>query len=143
MDPLSVTASVLAVATFAVKSCEGIYETLSRIAEAPKELEQHLTAVQNLRATLEDIAKLQDEGLPDGILTPTLVGRLRACMLDLKTIDELARSFHDTLKEGKRSRALARVRLSLGDQKRALKNHLGRIEAHHRTLSLDLLLLNT
>lgn len=142
-DPLSVTSSVLAVVGFAAKSCECLCQTLRRYSEAPEDLQRHLTAVQALKSTFDDIARLNKDA-PVGIpLTLEFTDRLRACILDLQAIEELAQSFHAQLKQTKAHRRIwARLRLSLLDQKHILKSHLSRIESYHRTFLLDLLVLN-
>lgn len=142
MEPLSIAASLIAVVTFGAKSCECIYESFSRILDAPQDLSQHLTSIQALRGTLQEIAELANRGLPVAVITPTFTARIQMCMHDLEVIDDLAHKFEAELCERKSRRVWARVRLALGDHRRILRTHLIRVETHHRTLSMELLLLN-
>jgi Fungal N-terminal domain of STAND proteins len=141
-EPLSIAASVLAVAGFAANSCECLYKTLRLLSEAPKDLQHHLTAVQALRSTFAGIAALEKEVPVAELITPEIKARLHACMLDLQAIERLAKSFHAQLEEGRVRRTWAKMRWSSLDQRRTLKSHLSRIESYHMNFSLDLLLIN-
>ncbi|KAF2252325.1 hypothetical protein BU26DRAFT_562072 [Trematosphaeria pertusa] len=139
MDPLSVTAGVIAVVGLAAKTCEGLYSTVERISEAPKDLQQHLACIQHLRSTFDMIAQLENEES----FTPEFIARLEGCMHDLQHMEQLAHSFNERLQHGRMTkRAWTRIRLSLGDQRRDLRNQLSRVESYHRAFSLDLLALN-
>lgn len=141
-DPLSVTASVLAVAGFAAKSCECLYTSLRLFSEAPHDLQHHVTALQALHSTFSGIVALENHAPNAALISPELKARLHACMLDLQTMEKLAMAFHAQLEEGRVRRTWAKVRWSSADQRQTLKSHLRRIESYHRSFSLDLLLLN-
>jgi hypothetical protein len=133
-DPLSVTFSVLAVVGFAAKSCECVCQTLTRYSAAPEDLQRHLTVVQALKSTFDDIARLNKDAPASVPLPLGFTDRLRVSLLDLQAIEELAQSFHAQLKQTKAHRRIwARLRLSLLDQKHILKGHLSRIESYHQT----------
>lgn len=141
-EPLSVAASVVAVAGFAAKSCECLYKTLRRFSEAPKDLRNHITAVQALQSTFAGIAALENDASIAELITPEFKARLHACVLDLRAIERLAKSFHAQLEEGRARRTWAKLRWSLPNQRQTLKTHLSRIESYHMNFSLDLLLLD-
>ena len=141
-DPLSVAASVLAVAGFTAKSCECLYKALRLFSEAPNDLQHHVTAIQALQSTFAGIAALENDAPDAGLITPELKARLQACMLDLQAMERLARAFHAQLEEGRTRRAWAKMRWSSTHQRHTLERHLSRIESYHISFSLDLLLLN-
>jgi len=141
-DPLSVTASILAVAGFAATSCKTIFQTISQFSAARTELQHHLVTLCDLQSTFANIASLQQDVVLEPLLTPEFGSRLHACMRDLQVMEDLAKSIHAQLQENKMRRAWSRMRLSIGDQQQTMKTHLGRIESYHRAFSLDLLLLS-
>ena len=141
-DPLSVAASVVAVAGFAVKSCECLYKTLRLFSEAPDDLQHHVTNIQALQSTFAGIVALESDAPNAALITPELKARLQACMLDLQAMERLAKSFHAQLEEGRARRTWAKMRWSSTHQRQTLKRHLSRIESYHMSFSLDLLLLN-
>ena len=141
-DPLSVTASALAVLTFAAQSCECVCKLLGSFSSAPKDLQHHIASLRALQSTFAGIAELE-QSLPDGaLITPEFKSRLQHCILDLQAMERLATPLCAQLEEGKARRAWARIRWSSADQRQKMKRHLSRIESYHRTFSLDLLLLS-
>ena len=141
-DPLSVAISVLALAGFAVSSCESLHKTLRLFREAPDDLQHHVAAIQALQWTFTGIVALGNDAPNAALVTPELKARLQACMLDLQAMERLAKSFHVQLEEGKVHRTWAKMRWSFTHQRQTLKRHLDRIESYHMSFSLDLLLLN-
>ena len=141
-DPLSVAASVIAVAGLATSSCQYLYETLHRFVEAPNDLLRHLNMIRALQSTFAVIAGLETRALPVEMLSPEFRKRLHDCLVDLQAMETLAQSIHSRMGQGTRRRTLARVRLSLGDQRQTLKSHLDRIQSYQQGFSLDLLLFN-
>lgn len=141
-DPLSTTASILALAGVAAKSCECLYNALRLFSEAPKDLQHHINAVQALQSIFTDIAALEKDLPNAALITPDFKARLQACMLDLQAVERLAKSFCARLEEGRARRTWAKMRWSSADQRQALKRYLSRIESYHKIFSLDLLLLN-
>lgn len=109
-DPLSVTASILAVAGLTATSCEFLYQTLARFSDAPKGLQHHLAAIQALQSTFAGIANLENDAPSAALRTPEFNARLHACMLDLRAMERLVGSSHAQLKEGKTRRTWARIR---------------------------------
>lgn len=141
-EPLSTTASILAVAGVAAKSCECLYNALRLYSEAPKDLQHHINAVQALQSIFADIAALEKDLPNAALITPDFKARLQACMLELQAVERLAKSFYTRLEEGRARRTWAKMRWSSADQRQVLKRYLSRIESYHKMFSLDLLLLN-
>lgn len=141
-DPLSVAASVLAVAGCAAKSCEYIYKALRLVSEAPNDLQHHITALQALQSTFTGIVALENDVRITALITPELKARLHACMLDLQAMERHANSLHARIEEGRARRMWAKMRGSAVEQRQTLKGHLRRIESYHMNFSLILLLLN-
>lgn len=141
-DPLSVAASVLAVAGFAAKSCECLYTTLRLFSEAPEDLQHHITGVQALQSTFAGIVALEKDAPNAALFTQEFKFRLQACIADLEAMEKRAKSFHAQLEEGRARRTWAKIRWSSADQRQRLKSHLSRIKSYHMSFSLDLLLLD-
>ena len=143
-EPFSVIASALTVAEAAAKSCEVLYKSLRRFSEAPKDIQNHVAALRALRSTFAGISALEQDGVRAHVtlITPEFKARLEACMLDLQSMERLAKSFDAQLEEGRLQRTWAKIRWSSLDQRQTFQGHLSRIESYHTTFSLDLLLLN-
>lgn len=78
-DPLSVTASVIGVATLAYQSCKALNDIISSFVDAPKTLRdmcRDLDALQSLLASLQ----VAVDGVPDASLSADQ----RACLAELK-----------------------------------------------------------
>lgn len=141
-DPLSIVASVLTVAGVAANSCECLHKTLTRYSKAPRDLQHHIYAIEGLQSTFAGIAALEKTASVAAIMKPEFKGRLQACILDLQTMERLAKSLYAQLEAGRARRVLARIQWSSVGHQQTLKSHLNRIETYHTTFSLELLLLN-
>lgn len=141
-DPLSVVASVLTVAGVAVTACECLHKKIRRIAEAPKEIEHHLAAVQALHSVFTGISTIARD-IPDFIeAVPGIQVRIHACIHDLEKAEAFFDACNKRLEHGKARRAWGKIRWSSTDDQQTLKSHISRIESYYMTFSLDLLLLN-
>jgi hypothetical protein len=90
MDPLSVTASVIAIATLALQSCKAAYNVVDGLAEAPQ-------SIARSRISLTETQKTVD-ALHQALITgsePILNSVLRSIELDetLKSVQRLCDKF--------------------------------------------------
>ena len=142
-DPLSIAASVIAIAELAARSCECLYKYIKHFSEADGELNEHLDAVKSLRIVFSGIADLQQDH-PDlaSHLTADFSNRLEICLTELQETERYVQSYKMRLDQGRVRRAWAKARWSSVDHRQRLKKRLDRISFHYRTFSLDLILLN-
>ena len=142
-DPLSLIASVIAVAEFTAKSCECLYKTAKRFSEADDELKDHVAVVRSLCAIFSNIATLRKK-YPnvDSLLSDDFDIRLQTCLQELQSMTNYAQSFIAQLEKGRARRTWAKVRWSSVDHRQRMGKQLDRIELHCRTFTLDLVMLN-
>lgn len=141
-DPLSVTASVIAIAGCAAQVCRCLSQSLSRYSEAPKGIQHYLAAVNALQVLFEGIEKLEKDTTLAALLTLKFSTRLQSCLLDLEMMETLATELQAQLDCQGFKRKWNLARLAFGPKRLVLENHLRRIKTYHRAFSLDLLLLN-
>lgn len=141
-DPLSATASVLAVVGSAAQTCELLYQVFSSFSEAPEDLRHHMAALEALQATFRTIITLET-ALPFDLPTsPVFKDRLQECMLDLQYMERLVKPLYLQSKGDRVRRTWTRIRWSSPNQRHRMTKLLARINSYHTTFSLDLLLLN-
>lgn len=142
-EPLSVAASVFAVAEFAARSCECLYRHVKHFADADSELQTHLGAIKSLHTIFSAIKTLEVDH-PDlaSYLTADFSHRLRICLSELQEMESCVQSYKTQFKTGKTRRAWAKARWSSVDNRQRLRRQLDRAHFHYRTFSLDLTLLN-
>ena len=137
-DPLSVTASVIAVATTAYKSSQALYEVIDTITQAPESfraLNADVKALNNLLALMVDAieAKKQVASLPAAqtaclkALELPLHGCAQACENFKAKLDELMShssdrhtSMRDRIKLHFRSKEIESLQFKLGSYKSTL-----------------------
>ncbi len=141
-DPVSATASVLAVAGFAAHSCEYLYKTFKSLSDAPEEVQRHIASLHALQLTLVDIGMLEKDVSDPALFTQEFKSRLQECLLDLQAMERQAKPFQQDFEDRTARRTFARIRWSSIDHKYKLKKFLSRIEAHYTCLSLGLSLLH-
>jgi len=144
MDPLSVTASVLAIATFAWQSCKAAYELIDGLSEAPETITKCKTSLIETQRALEGLHEtltLNDStgALQSVLQTIKLDGALRSaqslCDDFAKIIKKL--TYHSA--DGK-LRMRNRVMIHLQESKiQKLNKELGDCQ---RTISLVLASIN-
>ncbi|KAL9034952.1 MAG: hypothetical protein Q9214_006810 [Letrouitia sp. 1 TL-2023] len=141
-DPLSTTASILAVANLAAHSCGLLYETFQSFSKAPEDIRRNISALQSLKSIFAGIVALEND-IPDpALITPDFESRLEECMLDLQAMEIFIAPFQTRCEDGKIRKTLARLRWASIDQKSKLRKHLERIEYYQRLFSLELQLLH-
>jgi septal ring factor EnvC (AmiA/AmiB activator) len=96
MDPLSVTASVIAIATFALQSSKAAYDFVNGLAEAPQAIARSRASLHETQKTLSTLQRM----LTTASEPPNAIEAvLRTIELDetLKTTKCLCDQFIDTL----------------------------------------------
>lgn len=142
-DPLSGTASILAVLDVAAHSCGYLYTLVRSYSEASDDLRHYAITLQALQSSFRGISLLENEDFDPTFFTPEFQTRMQDCILDLQALERLIKPTQTKCEaEGVTKRVWARIRWASVDQKARLKRCLDRIERHRTTFSLDLLLLN-
>lgn len=148
-DPLSVAASVVAVAGFAAESSKTIFRFFHGMSSASQDVRHSILALQSLHATLTNIQEIGAK-LPANYSFPSnLRSRLHECIGELKTFEAKIKKIDSDLQEkknlrndweGKAKRSLKRLKwLLIADQQTA--KFLVRMNSYHNEFSLDLLAL--
>ena len=122
-------------AEVAAKSCEGLYKTLRRFSEAPRDIQHRITLLRALESTFTGIAALEQDAAIVSIITPEFKARLRACMLDLQAMETLAKSFNADLEGGKLRKTWAKMRWFAVDERQTFKSHLSQSGFYLTTFS--------
>lgn len=142
-DPLSATASILAVIDLAAHSCGSLYHFVRSYAEASDDLRHYAITLQALQSSFRGISLLESEAFDPTFFTPEFQTRMQDCILDLQALERLIKPTRTRCEaEGVTKRVWTRIRWASVDQKAKLRRCLERIERHRTTFSLDLLLLN-
>jgi hypothetical protein len=145
MDPLSVTASVIAVATLALQSCKAAYNLIDGLADAPQAVARSKTSLTETQKTLD---ALQQALITNSELTSVLDSVLKTIELEgmLKSVQRLCDEFTAAIAsftshsiDGNFSKR-DRIKVNLHESKiRRLDKELGDCQ---RTLSMVLVSIN-
>lgn len=139
-DPLSTTASTIAIVGFAGESCQFLFEFFRTVSGAPREVEHHVSSLRALRATFTGIESLSNDISLDGALPQEFHIRLKECMADIKAIELRVRKANEDLERSKLRRTWTRLKWS-SSADHWLSKFLARVHSYHTTFCLDLLTL--
>jgi hypothetical protein len=138
-DPLSVSASTLAVICFAGQSCRFLFGFFHNVAEVPKDIQQHLSALQALSSTFERIRAL-GEDMPTSVQWPAdFDTRLRDCLADFRSVEVKMQKVSKQIEKGRLRRTWAKLKWLSNDQ--SLNKFFTRVQTYHAMFALDLLTL--
>lgn len=140
MDPLSSTASTIAIIGFAGRTCQYLYEFLNTVSHAPKEIQQHASMLKALSSTLAAIENLSQHLPADVALSSEFCVQLSECMTDFRVAEDKMKKLNERLDKGHMRRTWARVRWFTSDQ--YLRSFFARMQVYHANFSLYLLTLN-
>ena len=141
-DPLSSTASILALVNLAAQSSGWLYSFFRSYSEASEDLRHHANTLQALQSSFIGISTLQHQISDPTIFVPGFQARMQECMLDLQALEKLIKSSRIRCQGDNLERIWARLRWASVDQKAKVKRYLERIERHRDAFSLDLVLVN-
>ena len=139
-DPLSVTANLVAVIGIAGQSCRLLFEFLQTVSEAPKEIQQQITALKALSSTFRGIQTLGQHMPAELAWSSEFHALLLECMTDLRAMESKMKKLNEHLERGRMRRTWARLKWSSSDLD--LRKFLARVQTYHTTFSLDLLTLH-
>lgn len=140
-DPFSCAANAVALLGVAAHSCQCLFNVITKIADAPADIQQHLVWLQALRSTFSELQKLAGDArlrdifldLPEGFNS-----RLQEALADLQRVERRVRQIADRLKKRGMVHAWARVKFAFsGDQ--WIKKFFERLQTYQATFTLDLL----
>lgn len=141
-DPLSGTASILAVVNFASQTCSCLYDLIRSYSEASEDLRHYAVTLQALQSSFIGISALESDLFDPTFFTEEFKYKMQECMLDLQALEKLIKPARTKCEEDSVGRVWARLRWVSLHQKSKLRRLLERIERHRTTFALDLLLLN-
>ena len=107
-DPLSVTASAIAVLGLASQSSKLLLDFFSTFSEAPKEIQQHVTALHALASTFRGIQALGQQMPPEHAWSLEFESRLKECVADFRAMQLKMEKLCGHLEKGRIRRSWAR-----------------------------------
>lgn len=143
-DPLSITASVIAILTFAIQSCRYLSDCLSQVSHAPVEVKNHQVFLQDLAVTLIELRSICNDITVIGKIQVSInfENRLLSCRDDLQEMRLFVQSTRQRMEGGKLLKNWSRVKYALFSEPR-FKRFAKRLQQHRIALSTDMLLLQT
>ena len=139
-DPLSATASTIAVISFAGASCQFLFDFIRTVSGAPKDIQHHVVSLRALRSTFATIETLIKEIALEKLLSREFHNRLNECMEDIRVIETRVRKANEDLKRSKSHRTWTRLKWSLSAD-HWLSKFFVRVQTYHTIFCLDLLVL--
>lgn len=139
-DPLSVTASTIAIISFAGGSCQFLLDFFRTVSGAPKDIQHHVVDLRALRSTFAAIETLGNEIALEKLLPQEFHNRLKECMNDIQAIEMKVRKANENLERGKSRRTWAKLKWS-SSADHWLSRFFTRVQTYHVTIGLDLLVL--
>lgn len=146
-EPLSITASIIAVAGFAAESSKTIFRFFYEIANAPQEVRHSILALQSLHMTLINIQQIGTKLPASYSFPPNFCSRLHECIGELNKFEAKIKAIDSELHEkrterigweGKAKRSWKRLKWLLIAEQQTAK-FLERMDLYHNEFSLDLL----
>ena len=142
-DPLSVTASVIAVVTAAGQSCDFLCTFFRSYHDTTEYLKHYISTLEGLKAVFASIAELERAAPRQLDFDQGLKGRLEECRLHLQAIEKTVSPSYNSLRRSKADRLWTKVKWSTACQRQKIDKLMIRVESHCKTFVLTLLLLNT
>ena len=136
-DPLSTTASILAVFGFAGQSCQFLFEFFQTFSEVPKEVQNHVSLLHSLRATFTRIETLGGHVK----FTDELQSQIKECMVDFQGVELKVRQVIVQMEKGRMRRTWTRLKWT-SSAENWLSKFLTRVQIYHTIFSLELLVLH-
>ena len=142
MDPVSATASVIAIAGVAGKSCQALLSFFHGISEAQEDILQFCKTLQSLESTLQCIRSLCTDPNVRQHLTQNFTVCLKECFSELEAADTKCRKAQNLMQRGKMQSSWARLRWYLSAE-HWLKKFFFHVQTYHTVFSLELSTLQT
>lgn len=142
MDPLSGTASTIAIVGLLSQSCRFLFTIFRDISDAPTELEYYTTALRALEVGLGRIQALHTVNASTFQLTPEFSSHAAQCMADFRSIEARLTQAKLKFDKGRGVRMWAMMKWSLSAE-HWLGKFLARVQIFHTIVSLELRALET
>lgn len=142
MDPLSVTASVIAITGFACKSCQALISFFQGISGARGDILQICATLQSLESTMQSIKLLCIDPAIKQSITYNLTECLKECFSELEIADAKCRKARMLIHKGKVQSSWARLRWYLSAES-WLEKFFARIQTYQMIISLEWSILHT
>jgi hypothetical protein len=144
MDPLSATASVLALIEGTSKSAKYIYCFFRNVVDMPLEVKNYCVSIQALTSTLTEIQTLWCTGNFEPQQTTQftqLSQSVRECLADVQVAEKRIGRIEKDLKAKKARRTWTKVKYGLIKEGPWLEKFFGRVRMWNNFLTYNLVLL--
>ena len=142
-DPLSATASVIAISAFALQCCKVLHKTFWSLRKASAEAAEQLLLLEGLQSIFANILELETELHSNDLrLSSNVVAGVKKCLSDLQAAELLLRPVTSALARQRRVDKLwATIKWTSHDRQK-LKMHLQSLELGQKLLHSELSVLN-
>jgi DNA repair ATPase RecN len=141
-DPLSITASVITVATLAYSSTQTLYQTLSAIHDAPEAFAHLKTDVETLHEIIHSLQQELETKDADADLSDAQKSNLREIKPSLEACHSACDAFKGkidrVLRHSKDGHTSLRDRLKLQFQEKEIRAFQARLASYKSTLAIAL-----
>ena len=142
MDPISASANIIALVGFTCKSCQALHAFFRGLSEARGDIMQFCSTLKSLESTLQCINSLCTDSDITPHLSHSFTDGLKACYIELETVESRCRKARKMLQKGRMSSSWARLRWYLSAE-HWLKRFFARIQTYQMLFSLELSTLQT
>lgn len=142
MEPVSSTASIIAITGLACKSCQTLISFFRDISEVRADILHFCCTLQSLDSTLQDIKLLCTDPQINQYITPNLTNCLESCLSEVQDVDTKCQKAQKLIQRGTLHSGWARLRWYLSAE-HWLKKFLAHIQTYHIVLSLEWSTLQT
>ena len=139
-DPLSLTASTIAVIGIACQSSKLLLDFFRTVSDAPTEIQHHIASLHALSSTFMGIQALGQQMPPEYTWSPEFEGRLKNCVADFQGMLLKMEKLCGHLEKGRIHKTWARLKWSFKDQ--YLENAFTKVQTYYITFSLELLTMH-
>ena len=140
-DPFSAAANVITILGVAARSCHYLFELITKVADAPDDVQQTLEWLHALHSTFCELEKLASDAVFRDVFLDVPQGftsRLQRSVADLAGMERRLHKVVDKLKKRGLVHAWARTKFAL-DGDRWMKKFYERLQMYQATFTLDLM----
>ena len=137
MDPVSATASILAIVEAACKSCHALHSFFRGISEAPDDIRQYCATLRSLKSTLQCMRSLITDPTFGQHLLRNVGTSLEECSIDLQSVDAKCRKAQGAMQKGKLRNGVTRLGWCLSGE-HSLERFFARLQRWYSIFSLEL-----
>lgn len=137
MDPVSATASIIAIVEVACKSCHALHDFLRGISEAPDDIKQYRATLRSLKSTLQCMQSLIADPTVGQHLLRNVGTSLEECSIDIQSVDAKCWKAQGAMQRGKVRNGVTRVGWYLSGE-HSLERFFARLQRWYTIFSLEM-----